>query len=554
MALAPDRIDKEALAGLVRSFATGGTNRRDFVRRAAGLGLGASLVGTLARTYGASAAPLAPSGVAVSRRQDEAATPGGTFNFARAEDSVGFDPIATFFNTDIWIMLNVYEPLVKVAPSGTELEPLLAESWQISEDGLTYTFKLRSGVTFSDGTPLKASDVKFSLERLKNDPNQLWTFILNALETVEVPDDLTAVMHLNQPWAPFLSDLAMFSCSIIPEAWASPDPKILVDQMNGTGPFTLAEWSKGEYLLLKKNPTYWDAPLPYLDEVKVWTVPDDNNRILQLQGGEIQGMGDVPPSRVAELNGGDLQVLSLPSSYSQYIVFQHNTAPLDDVNARLALEYATDKQALIQLVLFGNGEEATSFMPRGALYWNDEHPGFPFNLDLAKEYLAKSATPDGFTVELQTLAGSAEYDQLAAALKDMWSQIGVDAQLAPLESSTFNDNFSNESFQAYVTYWTNDIIDPDELVAFAIEPASSNAFHTGWTNEEAVKLAAEGRAEMDPEKRKAIYFRIQEIFNENAVMGLLYNKPFLAALSTKVHNFQQPPTGQWVWKETWLEQ
>ena len=103
------------------------------------------------------------------------------------------------------------------------------------------------------------------------------------------------------------------------------------------------------------------------------------------------------------------------------------------------------------------------------------------------------------------------------------------------------------------TYWTNDIIDPDELVAFAIEPKTADAFHTGWSNPEAVDLASQGRAEQDPEKRKQMYFRIQELFNQDAVMALLYHKPFINVLSKKVHGFEQPPTGQWVWKGTWIE-
>ncbi|HKG25204.1 MAG TPA: ABC transporter substrate-binding protein, partial [Thermomicrobiales bacterium] len=501
---------------------------------------------------GGSAVPAA----ALSRRQDDATpTPGGRFRFGRGEDSVTFDPVATFYNADIWLLQNVYEQLLRVASDGTSLEPSLATAWEISEDGLTYTFHLRQGVTFHDGSPLKASDVKFSMERAKNDPNNIWTFTMVALEEVTTPDDATVVTKLNQPWAPFLADIAMFNCAVMPEAWAKGNEQRLVTEMNGTGPFTFVEFTKGEHVVLRKSPTYWDTGLPYLDEIEVVYVADDNSRILQLQAGELDGMFNVPASRVEELGGDpNLQVVQFPSSYSQYIVFRHPTAPLDDVNVRLALNYATDKQALIQVVLFGNGEEATSFMPKGALYWNDELPGFPFDVDKAKEYLAKSKVPNGFTIEFQYLAGNAEYEQLAAAIKDMWAAINVDVTIAPTELSVSNDNFANGNFQAFCTYWTNDIIDPDELVAFAIEPTTADAFHTGWTNAEAVDLAAKGRAEQDPDERKRMYFRIQEIFNQDAVMGLLYHKPYINVLAKKVHGFQQPPTGQWVWKETWIEQ
>src|SRR5262249_51690916 len=158
----------------------------------------------------------------------------------------------------------------------------------------------------------------------------------------------------------------------------------------------------------------------------------------------------VPPSRIDEL-GSDpkFQVLQLPAAHSQYVVLQHKAEPLDDVNARMALNYATDKQAIVQAVLFGHGFEATTFMPKGALFWNDELPGFPFNVDTAKQYLAKSKAPNGFKIEFQYKSGDAAIEQVAAAIKDMWSKINVDVAIAPTEESLFNQNFNNESFQAY---------------------------------------------------------------------------------------------------------
>jgi len=550
---------KALLSSLVHSVYEGTMDRRAFVRRAAMLGIAPAVAGTVFTTYragSASAAGLATSRTLHAAGQDNATpVPGGTFNFARNEDSVTFDPVATFYNADIWLIQNVYEQLLRVAPDGVTLEPSLATAFEVTADGLTYTFHLRPGVTFHDGSAMKASDVKFSMERAKNDPNNIWTFTMTAVKEITAPDDGTIVVTLNQPWAPFLADIAMFNCSIMPEAWVGADEAKLVNSMMGTGPFAFDSMEKANFVKLTKNAAYWDIGLPYLDEIMVTYVPDDNNRILQIQGGEIHGLTGVPTSRVDELStDSNLQVAQFPSTFSQYIVFNHSVAPLDDLNVRMALQYATDKQAIIQVALFGNGTEATTFMPKGSLFWNDQLPGFPFNLDTAKEYMAKSKSPTGFQIEFQYQAGDAEREQVAAAVKDMWSAIGVDVQIAPTELSTFNDNFAKGNFQTFCTYWTNDIIDPDELVAFAIEPDTSNAFHTGWTNAEAVDLASKGRAELDPDKRKAIYFRIQEIFNEDSVMGLLYHKPFINVLTTKVHGFLQAPTGQWVWKGTWIEQ
>ena len=182
--------------------------------------------------------------------------------------------------------MSIYDQLVRVDNSGTTLEPALAEKWEISPDGLTYTFHLRKDVIFSDGTPLKASDVKFSIDRAKTNKKSGWTFTLEPLKEITTPDDSTVVMTLTQPWAPFLADIAMFNSSIISEAFAKKiGEDKLVEQTMGTGPFALVEWKKGEYITLKKNEHYWDKGLPYLDQIKITVVPDDNNRILQLQGG-----------------------------------------------------------------------------------------------------------------------------------------------------------------------------------------------------------------------------------------------------------------------------
>ncbi len=556
----------QELASLRMDVWNGRMSRRDFVHRATSLGLSTAAISALWTTYRArpvnARGAVHPGNPFSARLQtSETPTPGGTLRFARAEDSDNLDPVTNDGNVNIWIFMNIYDQLIRVTPDGVNLEPALAESWDISQDGLTYTFHLRQGVKFSDGTPLTSSDVKYSLERAANDPAQTWTFTLTALQRdangqvtgISTPDDHTVVITLSQPWAPFLSDMAMFNVSIISEAFAKGNEARLVEECMGTGPFVLAEWRKGESITLARNPNYWEPGLPLLDEIFVSVVPDDNTRILQLQAGEIDAMYNVPSSRVAELRQDpNLQVLEFPSTFTAYITLNTRIAPLDDVNTRLALAYATDRQTLVDVVLFGLGTVATSFMPKGALYWNDQLPGFPYDLEKAKEYLSKSKAPDGFKLELTFQGGDAEVQQLGAALKDMWSKIGVDLQLNPVEQGLYSDMYNNHTFQAMYNYWTNDIIDPDELVSYALLPESSEAFQTGWQNQEAIDLAKRGAAELDPEKRREIYFRIQEIYAAESPMLYLYHKPYLDAMTTNAHDFGHPPTGQWVWKRTWI--
>jgi peptide/nickel transport system substrate-binding protein len=411
---------------------------------------------------------------------------------------------------------------------------------------------LRQGVKFSDGTLLKASDVKYSLNRAKTNKKSGWTFSLDALKDVATPDDNTVVITLSEPWAPFLSDLAMFNASVISEAFGTKVGEAgLVEKTMGTGPFMLDEWKKGEYITLKKNPNYWETGLPLLDSIKITVVPDDNSRILQLQGGQIDGMYDVPLNRVAEL-GQDpkLEVKQFVSTYNNFVALNTRQGPLADVKLRQALNYATDKATLLKVINFGVGEVSNSFMPNGAQYWNKDQTGYPFDLVKAKALMAESKSASGAKISIQVRAGAASALQLATALKEMWSKIGVDLDILQLEAAVATQNYRDNKFEAYATGWTNDIIDPDELVSYAIIPDNFQNYHTGWVNPEAVDLAKKGRAVLDDAERRKIYYRIQEIHMQDAPFIYLYTLPYTNVLTKKVQGFLHHPMGQWVWLKT----
>jgi len=541
-------------------------SRRHFLRIVAGVGaIGA--VGQLLAACGAAApstpaTPAATSGPVTVDQNKPTAGPeptaaatgkaGGMFTFSRSSDSDNLDPVTQDGNVDIWIFMSIYDQLVRVDNSGTTLEPALAEKWEVSTDGLTYTFHLRKDVLFSDGTPLKASDVKYSIDRAKTHPKSGWTFTLEPLKEITTPDDSTVVMTLTQPWAPFLADIAMFNSSIISEAFAKKiGEDKLVEQTMGTGPFALVEWKKGEYITLKKNEHYWDKGLPYLDQIKITVVPDDNNRILQLQGGQIDGMYDVPLNRVAELTQDPKFTLTqFVSTYNNFLALNTRSGPLSDVKVRQALNYATDKQALLKVVNFGIGEISNSFMPNGALYWNKDQTGYPFDLDKAKGLMKESTIPSGGKIAIMLQAGRASALQLATALKEMWAKIGIDLDIQQLEQAIVTDNYRNNKFEIYATGWTNDIIDPDELVSYAILPEQVQNYHTGWTNQEAIDLAKKGRTELKDDERRKIYYRIQEIHMQDAPFVYLYVVPYIDVVKKSVQGFFHNPMGQWDWSKT----
>lgn len=483
---------------------------------------------------------------------------GGSITVARQVDSENLDPVIQDGNINIWAFMSIYDQLITVDENGLDLIPRLAESWEAQDEGATYVFNIRPAVKFFDGSDMTVDDIKWSIERARDTEASPWTFSLAQVQEVSTPDESTVVVRLTEPLAPFLPQIAMFNASIISQAFAEEvGVDALVDQTMGTGPFQLSEWRKGEQMTMVKNPNYWEDGLPLLDEI-IWTVvPDGNSQILQVQGGEIDGIigqGDVPFNRVPDLQQDEnLNVFLWTSTNNQFIALNCRNPPLNDVKVRQALNYATDKQALIDTILFGNAEVSNSFMPNGALYWNPDQEGYPFDLEQAQAAMAESESPDGFPLEFLVRAGNQQQLQLATALKDMWAAIGVNLDIQQLDIAVWNDKYRGFDFEAVHTQWTNDIIDPDQLVTYAIIPETIENYRTGWVNQEAVDLAMEGRVTLDPEERRNIYYEIQRIHMEDAPFVYLFVVPYIDVMNKRVQGYFHHPMGQYNFARTFVE-
>ncbi|MGE3830346.1 MAG: ABC transporter substrate-binding protein, partial [Parvibaculaceae bacterium] len=245
----------------------------------------------------------------------------GTLTIGRREDGTTFDPIKSAQNVDFWVFSNVYDVLVRVDKSGTKLEPGLAESWTISPDGLVYTFRMRDA-KFEDGSPITAKDAAFSLIRIRDNPGSLWSDTYKVIKTAEATDDKTLVVTLNQPTTPFLATLAMPGISIISEkAVAAVGEEAYAEKPLASGAFSLVEWRRGDKVILKKKPNFWQADRVKLDGVEWISLVDDNTRMLKLQAGEIDCSIFVPFSKVKELQGdANLNILLETSTREDHLL------------------------------------------------------------------------------------------------------------------------------------------------------------------------------------------------------------------------------------------
>ncbi|HVA90597.1 MAG TPA: ABC transporter substrate-binding protein [Chloroflexota bacterium] len=457
-----------------------------------------------------------------------------------------FDPPSAPDNPSIWVLVNIYDQLLRTANDGVTLQPDLATSWDISKDGTIYTFHLRHNVTFHNGAPLTAADVKFSLDRARQ-PSQVWAFILGAIKKVDVVDTYTVKVTLLYPWAPFLSDVAFFGSAVYPEAYFKKvGAAYMAQHPVGTGPYMLEAYKNGSMTRLKKNPNYFLANQFPMQHVEFDVIPSDSTRLLEVESGQLDVDNVLATNLVATINASqNAKAQILPSTKITYLQPNHKVTPFGDVNVRQAINHAINRAAIIKAVYKGYASPANSFMAKGAIDWDPNIPAPTFDLALARKYLAKSSAPHGFNMTLDLGTGNLEQQQISVIFQAEMKQIGINVTIKQMDPTTLATANQSMKFDMINQYWTNDIPDPDELVAYALDYSNTSirAYYTQYNNPTLVNLVHKGEATRDPAARKAIYYQIQQIFAQQVPFFYLTYDPLFNGVNNHVHNFSQNPLG-----------
>jgi peptide/nickel transport system substrate-binding protein len=482
-----------------------------------------------------------------------AASAAGVLRIGTNEDSTTFDPIKTIQNVDIWVMNNMHALLVRANREANEIIPDLAESWEVSDDGLQYTFHLREA-EFSDGSQVTAQDAVFSLTRLRDDPESVQSAIYQIMTDVSAPDDRTVVITLSKPSTPFLATLAMFSAAIVPEQAVTDLGEQFGTDPVGAGAFRLNEWRRGEVIKLERNEHYWEEGLPKLDGVEWQVVPDDNTRILKVQAGELDAAIFIPFNRIPEFESDpNINVHLDPSTREDHLLLNHENEWLANKNVRKALNLAVDVQSIVDTVTFGYGTPANSYIPAGALYYNPDNPNYPYDPDKAKALLEAEGATD-MSLNIIVGAGDEVEEQIGVLLKDQFGKVGVDLEIRKVDSGQIWDMYVAGDYDTSIAYWTNDIIDPDQKSTFSLGMDENLNYYTRYANQEVADLVAQGRVEIDPEKRREIYYKIQAIAKDDVHWIDLYYSPFRNISRANVQDFFQNPLGRFMLETTTIEQ
>lgn len=483
---------------------------------------------------------------------------GGTLIFARPDEPLTMDPFIPADNGSIWAIEQVCDTLVEADATGEGLEPGLAESWEISEDELVYSFVLRQDAKFSNGEPVTVEDVVFSYQKAAR-PDGTYAFLFEPVASIEAVDERHVRFTLEEPYAPLLSAVSIFAASVVHQDSYEADPERFGIEPVCSGAFKVEEYSRGSHVTLVPNEHYWrkdDAgrQLPYLERVELRYVPESNARVLGLINGDFDVIGTVPFNQAAMVESLPEVTLEVQPIYRlDYVYLNHAKPPIDNRDIRLALNYAANREAILQTVYFGYGEIPNSYMPKINFHCASVEL-IPFDLAKAKELVAASGY-DGTPIELQIDTGNAPFRQIATILQQGWTAAGLNVELAEYDVGTAWGHTETGDYQAYMSYITSDLNDQDELATLqADHTGSSEAFFSRYRNDEVVELLRQARATSDPEERQKLYCQIQDTVYHDGYSVPINFVPALNAHHDRVQGWRNLTTGWWWLRDVWLDE
>lgn len=436
-----------------------------------------------------------------------------------------------------WSMIkSLFDGLMDYQPGTTELKTDLAKDYAISDDGLTYTFHLREGVTFHNGREMVASDVKYSLERTVNPETQspgagffssiagfdaMASGDATELSGITTPDDNTVKIQLSAPDATFLHIMALNFASVVPkesvEKWGRDFGKHPV----GTGAFELGEWSLGQRLTFVKNDDYYHDGIPYLDRIDFEIGQEPNVALLRLQRGEVDIAGDgIPPAQFLQLrNDPEFKQLMVIGDqlHTGYLTMNVTMAPLDDVKVRRAINMAINKQRIVRIIN-GRATPANQPLPPAMPGYDEGYEGYPYDVEQAKAMLKEAGLGDGFDTEIYVM-NTAPQPRIAQAIQQDLAQVGVRAEIKSLAQANVIAAGGNKD-QAPMVWsggmaWIADFPDPSNFWGpiLGCEGAVPGGWNWAWyCNEELDAEAEAADAMVAPDQQEARAERWGEIF------------------------------------------
>ena len=485
-----------------------------------------------------------------------------TFNPQLATDGPTFNASA----------YTVYNRLVEFEPGGTKVVPSLAESWEVSKDGKTFTIKLRKNVpfhttaAFKPTRPFGADDVVFTFNRMLKDDHpynkvsggvyEYWKSMDmgKLVKSVDKVDDSTVRFVLTQPEAPFLANMAMAFASILSAEYgdqmlkAKTPTKVDIEPV-GTGPFVFKSYRKDSDIRFEANKDYFQGK-PALDKLVFAITKDANVRIQKLKRGECQLAAEPSAAAIKALKtAGNVQILEQEGLNIGYLAFNVEKAPFNKVEVRRAISHALNKAAYLDAIYLGNAVNAKNPIPPTMWSYNDKVQDYTYDVAKAKELLAKAGFPNGFEANLWWIPVSRPYNPNGKKMAEMMqadlAKIGIKVNLVSFEWGTYLDKARLGEHQMILAGWTGDNGDPDNFlsVLLSCEAAKNGSNYSRWCDKNYEKLIDSAKVTADQKKRTSLYQEAQAIFKEEAPWVTLAHAKVYRALDKRVQGFKMSPFG-----------
>jgi peptide/nickel transport system substrate-binding protein len=456
----------------------------------------------------------------------------------------------------------------------------------VSDDGKVYTFKLRKGVKFHDGTPLDAAAAVWSFARQMDAKHpahfasakfEYWHAMYSMVESVKATDAMTVEIRLKEPHAPFLLNMAMFPVSLLSPTALKTYGEKMQNNPVGTGPFKFVEWRRGERVVLAANDEYWDGRPP-IDRLIFKVVPDNAARFIQLKAGEIHAMDGLDPNYLdAVKNDANLKLVQSQGINICYLSLNCEKPPFDDVRVRRAVAMAIRKKDLIESVYRGTASAAVNPMPPIVFGFNDKIKDYETDLDAAKKLLSEHLTrqwedfgkrwhkngplPDGYLtfqpIQLSVMTNPRPYlpnpTRAAELIKGDLERIGLKVQIVPSDWGTHLAKTRGGEHQMALLGWISDNGDPDNFLGVLLSSATAkkgSALNISfYKNPKFDELINKAKVELDKDKRAELYRKAQEIIHEDCPMIPLAHVKDTIAMRRNVQNLRLAATGDIIFRK-----
>lgn len=461
------------------------------------------------------------------------------------------------------IPINVFDRLfeIKQVDGNAELVPSLVEDYTVSDDGLTYDFTLRSGVTFSDGTPLTANDVKFTFTRMLALPDSLQTGFADMisgadavmsgesedLAGITVTDDTHFSITLSEPYAAFISMLATPSCSIMSEANVTAagdsfgqDPA----QTIGSGPYIVSSWSRDSEIVLDANPNYW-GEAPDVQKVIISIVPDVSTMSMMFQSGQIDildcsELSSAVVDSTYRTQYAD-QIVEAQNLATTYLIMNENIEPLNNVDVRKAIQMAIDRESILQSVYSGDGTIPDGIYPQGLIGYTEDNQGWlQYDPEGAKALLAEAGYPDGFTMEIAADNSASDSVLLVIQIiQQNLADVGITLNITNYDEAAWLDLRNSGEMPSFVATWTADFNDPDNFIyTFFGNAQNSKQRSINYSNTAVMEEVAAARSITDEAERLAEYAALErQIVETDAAWVPLLSTTHLFVIGDNVESY-----------------